>query len=237
MPITSLNKVISSFLVGILGVALFALPFYQTIFQYMTSITILATPSAAVAVGFLLFAVSSLVGAVIDSVADVSIRDIVVHSAGKNTPLARCFLQGHLAESSKYWEVKLVEICEKSPKYRVFVADPLKSRYSIGSAIYFAKANKDLFEWVYSQYASYYLATNFVVIVLCGQTVAFINAAQIGVLGLAGISMLGFIVCYLLISLSIDRYIYTNLVMHRFACIYLIEAGEQEDKAPNQNSA
>src|SRR4051794_16835019 len=122
MPLTSINKVVALFLVGLIVIAALAVIFWPQEMEFAKHTSWLANPAGAVALGLLLLASSSFFGALSEAIAEIFVRRIIGRTR-ESRRLARFFRQSREFDRLKTWEIALAELIPK----RQFIVEPYEA--------------------------------------------------------------------------------------------------------------
>jgi hypothetical protein len=231
MPVSTLNKVISLLVIGSLATAALLVSCWPLVSTFLTANVKPAGISGIGLIGFLVFTASALfLGGVIDGVAELFIRPVVLRSLG-GPHFCRFFGMRRMFEFAQKWETRTSNLVINRNLFSDWgKIDPQGAR-QIATAIFFARASKDHVDLVASHHSTYHLATGFVVIVpfiyaailvsvIIPNGESWAHATVYGLLCLVG----ALVVCYFLLVLAVERYLYTFGATFRFAAICLDEA-------------
>ena len=227
MPVVTINKTVALFLVGYLGLGILAIVGRQPLFDFWRSHQELSSASGSVALGLLSLAIAALVGAIIDGLADVTIRRLVKWGATRKT-FARFFGQRRVFQSVEIWRAYFKEQIAQSD-HRLFnkiAGDHGLPQLHLATGLLHVHAPPHHVEWIYAHYSTHHLASNLAFIALAGPPVVVATfAAHDGVVTgwiiATGLAMI--VSAYGLLSLSLDRCLYTYQAEFRFAAIWLAE--------------
>jgi hypothetical protein len=234
MPVSTLNKVISLLVVGSLAMAALLVACWPRASAFLqanleANAKLVGTTGVGL-IGFLVFTESALfLGVLIDGAAELSVRP-AVNRAVRSRCASRFFRLRRTFERTEKWETQMLDLAVGRHLCSGWGEFDERAR-QIATAIFFARASKDHLDWVASHHSTYHLATGFVVIVpfLCAAIFVGIivpnggSWAHITVYALLCL-VAALVVCYLLLVLAVERYLYTFGATSRFAVLCLDKA-------------
>lgn len=224
MKLSNLNKIGALFIAGSIGVLWVFVFWGPEAASFLEAHKDLANPLSAALGAFLLLPLSVLAGLVLEGLAELTLRPLVGSSLRRRR-LAVFFRQCEIWESTVRWQTVFLDLVSSRPFFSSVLEHPgggVPSR-QLASGIFHQNATKDQVDWLLSHYATYYLATSF------GLTLILIVALPIK-LFLAGCwSLVSLLVAtlfllaslYAVLSLAIDRFLYTYFATFRFAALWL----------------
>src|SRR5687768_1475335 len=228
MPVGTINKTIALFLVGYLGLSIVVVIWHESIFAFWREHQALSGPAGSVALGLFSLAIAAVMGAVVDGIADVTIRRFIKWGAPRRG-FARFFGQSRVFHSVEKWKALFNEqIAEADERLFVTIADgqPL-FRLHLATGLLHAHAPPQHIDWVFAHYATFYLASNLSLLVLVGPPILLgtvvVDQPDTGIWALSTVLAM-VVAAYGLLSLSLDRCLYTYQAEFRFAAIWLAEA-------------
>jgi hypothetical protein len=227
MPVVTINKTVALFLVGYLGLGILAIIGRQPLFDFWRSHQELSSASGSVALGLLSLAIAALMGAIIDGLADVTIRRLIKWGAAHKT-FACFFGQSRVFHSVAIWRAYFNEQIVQSDLdlFHKIAGDQGLAQLHLATGLLHVHAPPHHVEWIYAHYSTHHLASNLAFIALAGPpavavTIAAHDGVAIGWIIATGLAMI--IAAYGLLSLSLDRCLYTYQAEFRFAAIWLAE--------------
>lgn len=228
MPLSNLNKIIAHFLVGVLVLLWVAILFWNSIYKFILSHEQIENASVAVILSLLLLAGSSVGGAIIEGVSDMTLRKLVKRTR-THRALAKVFGQGSVQESLLIWESAFCCCAKLDPSFTSILDAGRRTVAELASGIFYKNASKEEIEWVISHYATYYLATNYLVVYvlfgILGVRVVVANSGWAATLLFLGVLMSAF---YFTWSLAVDRYLYSYFARFRFSALWLTQHTRNE---------
>ena len=235
MPIVTINKTVALFLVGYLGLGVAAVVAHRPLLSFWRGHAELTGPAGSVILGLLSLAIAALIGAIIDGLADVTIRRFIKWAA-KKEGLARFFGQSRVFYSAAKWETCFVEQAKQAdePLFTEIAGDEPLFKLHLAIGLLHAHAPSHHIDWVFAHYSTLHLASNLAFVALVGPPVLVASVlsgtASIGPwMILTGIAMV--LSAYGLLSLALDRCLYTYQAEYRFAAIWLAETRAKHDVA------
>jgi len=230
MPVSSLNKVISLFLVGALAILVAGYLFRDQV-KLVPPDQTAGGPLGAVVLGFLLLSASGLAGALIDGIAELVVRNLIILRTRRRRAWAQFFVQARMHDSVQHWKKHFIRLVSNKPEYASLICGQEKSPYDptsqLAATIFFSEANEEHFEWLISHYATYYMATSFVVLLLLSTIAGVANLPKLEVDYIAWVVLASTLSCYILTSLAVNRYLYAHMTTYRFACLKLLPSAPQ----------
>src|SRR5271157_1234855 len=218
MPVTTLNKIVSIFLVGGL-VLLFATILHWSGFRYLaehlnqavvpTEVTALLVAGA--------FVLAALAGAVAEAVSDVTFRRIV-RAIAANAAVATAFGQRFSFLRTSRWRARFMDSWVKGKP----CVEPLDAG-SLAAAYMYQTGTTEHIQWVTNEYATYILACDFAAAVLLALGDVTVLRLAGGISGNRYASALGAgaTVIYALLVLAVGRYIYAYEIVYRQGFVQL----------------
>jgi hypothetical protein len=227
MPVVTINKTVALFLVGYLGLGTVAVFARQPILAFWREHQELSGASGSVVLGLLSLAVAALMGAIIDGLAEVTIRRLLKWGA-KHEGFARFFGQRRVFQNVEIWKAHFDEQLVQADEqlFARIAGDQALPKLHLATGLLHAHAPPHHIEWVFAHYSTYYLASNLAFLVLVGPPVLVANVVQgdghtAAWIIATGLAMM--LSTYGLLSLSLDRCLYTYQAEFRFAAIWLAE--------------
>lgn len=235
MPIVTINKTIALFLVGYLGLGVGAVVAHRPILNFWRGHPELAGLAGSVILGLLSLAVAALIGAIIDGLADVTIRRFIKWAAKKER-FARFFGQSRVFRSAAKWEACFNDQAKQANEqlFAEIAADEALFKLHLATGLLHAHAPSHHIDWVFAHYSTLYLASNLAFVTLVGPPLVVASVLS-GATGIGpwmiptGIGMV--LSAYGLLSLALDRCLYTYQAEFRFAAIWLAEARAKQAAA------
>jgi hypothetical protein len=241
MQPTTLNKVISLFLVG--GLVFLVLAFIlwdvngPPRLPNGTADLMKQVGPAFLAVigGLLVVSLATVLGVACEAFTDLTVRKILKAKA-KNSGFAAFFGQGKLLKDHEYW--RSVFNSSVSKHERLANSLPGYREHSLAVGLFYTSANNHAIEWVQSHYATYVLATNLAFISLVLEVYILIGVS----LDLYSWATALIVTCVLLplaysfFSHAMDRYLYSYQFPMRHGAVTLLmngvgDSGEAHDTA------
>ena len=230
--LTTINKIISYLLVGSLAAALIALGFKESIPDKMPD-------GAKLIVPLIFLAAAAFLGCVIEGLRAALARYVlrtILNLSDENKPhwiaavlgLSRAFEDYQLCR--KQFQTAFLRQKENYPEVAT-VLD--KSLRSLARGLFFVKSNSDAVNQVSSHYATYILASGFLMIVITGPLWCIFLPLEISWYHPLFIMLFWLVAIYALASLSISMYLYSYEVIFRQAYITIKET----KKTVNQEGA
>jgi hypothetical protein len=224
MQLTTLNKVVSLFLVG--GLVLLAVIFlFGPDLDHIYIFSESKAQALLVLVGALsLLALAAAVGAVVDTLASLTLghwlRKCITHKQ-----LAVCFGQRHSFDDFDSWRKCFGTLIETREPIKTLVPAIRGHELSLGSAIFFKTSSQGLISWAEGHYAAYLYATNLAFLSLLTPIVLFASgrAQQLSGWALGSYITLSIGLGLVFSSMAIDKYLYTHEVSFRQASLVLLE--------------
>lgn len=234
MPFTSLNKVVTLFLVGSLALGWVVVVWWAAFLNLLRQLE--GAPGSAMAVASAVFiALAGAAGVVIDGLADIVVRKPLKWVARRRNA-ARLFWQTSLFDSMDSWRLWLESASQWHASGRPAAKDlphPEARSFQLAAGLFQQHASQHHFEWVISHYSTYYLATSSS-LVLALSCIIPIRWSLLGSLSVADAAWLLVAITVLLyasLSLAVDRYLYTYVASFRFAALWA------EQHTPSTSSA
>jgi len=231
MQLTTLNKIVSLFLIGGLVImtviCLFweeldhALPTGGGLYSFLES---KGQALLVVAGALSLLALAAAVGAVIDTVTSLTLghwlRKCVSHRG-----LAVCLGQRHSFDDFDFWRKRFESLVKNREPYKTFAPAITGRELSLGAAIFFRTSSQGLINWAESHYAAYLYATNlaFLSFLIPIALLASGRSQQVSGSALAGYIALSIVLGLVFSSMAIDKYLYTHEVSFRQSSLVLLE--------------
>lgn len=223
MPLSTINKTVALFVVGYLALAVTILFWWRDVLALWSAHREFFGSAGTIGLGILSAALAALIGAVIDGLADVTVRRFV-RWAAKRRAMAFFFGQSEVFRSVEQWRGYFQSQIGQSDRelFRTVGQDHPLYRLHLATGLLHAHAPNHHIEWVFAHFATHYLASNLAFLVLVATPVLALRiSGDIPWLAIAGSMILG---AYGLLSLSIHRCLYTYQAEFRFASIWLSEA-------------
>ncbi|OIP35773.1 MAG: hypothetical protein COZ68_02880 [Deltaproteobacteria bacterium CG_4_8_14_3_um_filter_43_13] len=225
MPVSTLNKTIALFLVGILGVAWVVILAWKPLAAFIAAYPELSSPAGSVALGSLSLALAAFVGSIIEGLTDVTVRRLV-QAAARRERWARFLGQSRVHASSKYWENEFQQLATKQHLFESALERDFTSRAHVANGIFHAHASNHHIEWVISHYSTYYLVSCYLFVLglfglLVPQLIVFLPEPRL--IWTLGVLVALLVSAYALFALAVDRYLYSFQALFRFAAFWLSE--------------
>lgn len=228
MPFTSLNKVISLFLVGAVSLGLIFAFGWLGLSDNASKFDPKAWEHWIGLLSFAAIVLAFIVGLVVNAIANRLIRRIIIFRAARSRRGARLFLaeRDHLAFES--WKAWFAEAAKDHPVLRrkpASLPDSEAESKQLATAICIQHGTSQGFEWMTSHFAMHYFASDVAFLLLAGCAVPIKLAAA----GSISIYWLSLCVVFLIISsyftlcFSLGQYLYTYTFAFRVATLYLSE--------------
>jgi hypothetical protein len=200
---------------------------------------------SATTVAFAAVPVSLLLGALFDSLSDLTVRRWICGQGRGNYESFIKFLgQMNMLKSHDLWKSQFCKILkndeifskhfgeiERSEEYKTAaefwkVDDSLDYTSQMASAILLRNSNKDHFDWVISHYSVFYLASS---LALATASVSFAILVFVDIDRFQALAtfVATFFIIYLLLSLAAERFFYTHLCTYRFSIIEIIQSASK----------
>ena len=225
MPVPSLNKVVSLFLVGGLALACIAAVWWTKVLSFVGS-----APQGALAIASALsIPLAGAAGVVVDGLADLLFRRAITKTSSERNKrgLARLFRQDDDFESFDQWRTSF------DNARRIYLArrgdcpeemDERVTSKDTATGIFLTSASPHLFEWVISHYAMYYLATSSSVVLIAGLAlpIRLVLTTPESPMRVALVVPILFSV-WASLGFAVDRYLYTYEAIFRFSTQWLYD--------------
>lgn len=223
MPITNLNKVVNLFIIGALTLLLIGLTFWEQTYTFIVEDETLSFGSL---IGFATIAflpLSTLFGAVVESITDLFIRVLFTRKIAKSRQIARFLLRLDEFKEHEYYKKRYVSFLKLSHSSKL-EGDEENEELNARSAqaIFFDNASAEHIQWLIRHYARYHLITQLILIFLFAlpllpKLALVLNVHYLIVYGI-------YIFCmYTLVSLVIGLRLYSYELLYRHASHYLAE--------------
>lgn len=216
MPLTSLNRIVTVLLVGGVIVA------WLTSRAPNLNVALSLGGSTALA-GFSFVVAAIVCGVAIDSMSDILINKPVVKRAREKSLIARLFLQADLYVQRQKWKLAFLSSLSGSILKSVAIqsdagdqAENLLPRAAAG--IFMQHTSKEHFQWMSTSDAMYMLCSN---LSMCALLVWALEITIDRNAILFAPILLIFI--FIFISRAINRDLYSEIMIFRFATIYCLE--------------
>ena len=237
MPVVTINKTVALFLVGYLGLGVIIVIGRKPVLDFWRGHPELSGASGSVVIGLLSLTVAALLGAIIDGLTDVTIRRLIQWGA-KHESFARFFGQGRVFHSVEIWKAyfdeQLVQADERL--FTTIAGEQPLPRLHLAVGLLHVHAPPHHIEWVFAHYSTFHLASNLAFLVLAGPPVLAATVSGGGgeaaawILG-TGLAMI--VSAYGLLSLALNRCLYTYQAEFRFAAIWLAELDARKRAVPS----
>lgn len=231
MQLTTLNKVVSLFLVGGLVLLAVICLFWQELDNALPATGGLSIfverkgQALLVLAGALsLLALAAAVGAVVDTLASLALG----HWLRKCTShrwLAVCFGQRHSFDDFDFWRKRFGSLVKTQEPLKTFLSEVPGHELSLGAAIFFKSSSQGLISWAESHYAAYLYATNLAFLSFLTPIALFASRRnqQLSGWALGSDITLSIVLGLVFSSMAIDKYLYTHEVSFRQASLVLLE--------------
>lgn len=227
MQPTTLNKVISLFLIG--GLVLLVLAFVVwdvsgplRLSREMADLMKQAGPALlAVIGGLLVVSLATVLGVACEALTDLTVRR-ALKEIGRRPSVAAFFGQGNLLAEHDYWRDAFNSTVWGNDKLRMPLAG--YKEHSLAVAVFYRSAPAQAIEWVQSHYATYILATNLAFLSLAAEVYVVVGAFS----GLYQWVTVFVVTCvlvilsYAFVSHALDRYLYSYQFPMRHGAIALL---------------
>jgi hypothetical protein len=226
MQITSLNKVLNLFMVGLFVIILFAYSMMDRIISHLSSDKFknlsdaVSEPVLVLAITLMLFSVALLAGLIIESA--LSIFKTFLKPSHKHTfvvSFLRCKRQVRQTEDIR---AEFEKIFTTSRKYKHFASKERSN--TIATAIFFHTANPQNIEWLTQHYSLYMLSASYAFLLFLGLIIY--TAGPAGLLSKVIFLCCDLAVIYLLLHTAVNKYFFAHAIVNRHACIVVNEAIE-----------
>lgn len=229
MQLTTINKIISYLLFGSLAAALIALHFKEAFPNKLPDGTGLVMP-------LIFLSVAVCLGCVIEGIRSVLAHHIIqailnpinadednIHWTTTSLGLSQSFKNYQLCH--KQFETAFLQ--SESQSYPEVFADLEVSLRSFATGLFFSKSNSDAINQVNSHYATYILASGFLILVITAPFWYFLLPFKISYGYLLLIVPFWFVALYSLTGLSLNMYLYSYEVVFRQAYITLKDSAQK----------
>jgi hypothetical protein len=241
MPLSTINKTVALFVVGYLALAVVAICWWEQLLRIWGAHQEFFGAAGSVGLGVLSIALAALAGAVIDGLADITVRRFVKWAARRRR-MVQFFGHSGVFESVEYWKTSFQSQIDRSDEelFRTVGKDHPLYRLQLAIGLLHAHAPGHHIEWVFAHFATHYLACNLAFLVLVATPILAFRAVPESanpvawIIATAGAMILS---AYGLLSLSIDRCLYTYQSEFRFASIWLSETHGAKQSVPTPSGA
>jgi len=241
MQPTTLNKVVSLFLVGglvVIGLMAILLQHLDTI-ELPQGLRDLAEAGGegffAVIGGLLLLPIAAVAGAVCEGLTDSTIRRLVKWMT-KRRVLVKFLCQGKILEAHDFWKARFRDAVKKTESLREFPDHDHDHGLAVG--LLYHQSSEQAITWAESHYSTYVLVSNFAFLALVAQLYllaagifGWLQWPSIGWASLAVVAVL-----YSSLGLSLDRYLYSYQVALRQAAVSLLMGSDASQAQETYNS-
>jgi hypothetical protein len=173
MQITTLNKIINLFLVGIIAMGMTLYLFSAQAVQFLSSsqlppiIKDSIGPIGSVFGAVVLLSFSVFFGVLVDAASEWLVRSFIVKKAIENSRLLRIAFRTQRQYTLTHdLRKRFREQLVVNKKYRNLAANDEEEDKAFGSAIFFETAKAENVDWLTQVYSVYLLATSFVLIII-----------------------------------------------------------------------
>ena len=227
MPLSTINKTVALFVVGYLALAVVSVVWWQEVLSLWSAHQEFFGSAGSVGLGVLSIALAALSGAVIDGLADVTVRRFVKW-ATKRRRMVLFFGQSELFQSVEQWKHYFQSQIDQSNDelFRSIGKDHPLFRLHLATGLLHAHAPSHHIEWVFAHFATHYLASNLAFLVLVSTpmlTFRAVSGTDNPIAWIIPATMAMLLAAYGLLSLSVARCLYTYQAEFRFAAIWLSE--------------
>jgi hypothetical protein len=195
-------------------------------------------PTNTVQWGISFVALALMCGVVVDALTEILVNDRMVKRARTRKRIAEFFLQGEMYDRFHRWKslfeqtatgstFELTRHLNEPESERDYVRFNIVRETAIG--IFFKEAGKENFEWMASHDATYYMSGNLFILTIV--IWVFETASN-----LKAFVFLPWVLplIYVLLGRAINRDLYTDVVIFRFATLFCTEAPKRSDVAASQ---
>ncbi len=236
MQTNDLNKIVTLFLVGTLGTAILTLSAWDSLvaFHDAPNSSSIApaqiSPGIAVVVVFFLIPMSALLGAIIDSLANITVSRFVRKSRSSSN-LAHAFCRGYSYKLVCQWKRKYVDAVEESEIYRPLIDtndQDLDAVIATAAGHLFHSGKTEAINWTTRHHATFVLACDLAFLILATFLTMIYRITFYGAINIAGVSLgpsslpwialVGTVSVYSLCSLAVERYLYSFYFALRASC-------------------
>ena len=230
MQLTTINKVVSLFLIGGLVIMAVVCVSWEKLDQALSQggalYSFLESKGQALLVlagALSLLSLASAVGAVVDTLTGLTVRHWLVKSASHRW-LAVCLGQKHSFDDFDFWRERFRFLVENREPYKSFVPEIRDHEITMAAAIFFKTGSQGLISWAESHYAVFVYATNLVFLSIL-MPIALLIWGGHQALGwsLGSYIVLGIVLALLFSGMAIDKFLYTHEVSFRQAALVLLE--------------
>lgn len=234
MPLSTINKTIALFVVGYLALAVVIIVWWKEVVALWSAHQGFFGSAGSVGLGVLSIALAALAGAVIDGLAEVTVRRFIKWAA-RRRGMAFFFGQSEVFRSVEQWKAYFQSQLDQSDEelFRTVGQDHPRLRLHLAIGLLHAHAPSQHIEWVFAHFSTHYLASNLAFLVLVTTPILTFRGVSAGGDPVAWVVAAGgamLVATYGLLSLSIDRCLYTYQCEFRFASLWLSKA--QANRAP-----
>ncbi|MCP4548434.1 MAG: hypothetical protein GY835_18410 [bacterium] len=222
------NKVASIFIVGTLTLVLIWIHAGNQLLKLPKIETTGNLQIIPAAFGLLAIAgVSALLGSVIQGIAG-AMR--IIFQKLSDTDRFCCFLFAHKERAeARFWAKRfreLAEVSEYQDLYEKEGGEKCVSKWPdpfplLAPTLFFKHATEPHLSWVLQHYATYFLATDIVIVVLISLVISLVEVPGWGMK--SAVAFCHVVASYALLSVALHRYLYTYNSAMRHGCLFLIE--------------
>lgn len=229
MQVTTLNKIINLFLIGtfvVVVVAAGVIVQFRDVDseKYKSLPVLLGSPVIVFVVTLFLVSTIILLGIVVDTLANISVRPLVKIATRKKWA-ALILGSGKDVVQHEYLMGKFKQRFTKCEKYcDLFDDERYYKAYAV--AFFFHSANKETIEWVVQHYSIYLLSTSYLFILYCTPFLIMMTPVSTGAKACLFFANILFI--YTLIYQSIHKYLYSYDVVFRHGAVVLSSEKSKE---------
>jgi len=241
MQLTTINKVVSLFLIG--GLVLLAVvclswkELDKALIQGSTFYDFLQSKGQTLLViagAVSLLALAAAVGAVVDTLASFTVRPWLRRCAN-HRGLAAFFGQPHSFDDFSFWRDRFRSLMKSRYRYKSLEEHLEGHEITMAAAIFFKTAGQGLVSWAESHYAVFVYATNLVFLSLLLPIVPFVlRRDQASGMPLCAYFALAIALGWVFSSMAVDRFLYTHEVSFRQASLILLEEKEAPESASKE---
>lgn len=239
MQIGSLNRIIATLVVGGVLLGWGAWRWSNRLFEYASAHKAISD-SLSLFFFVMLFVVAAIIiGLLVDAITDVLVREFVFKKWIHKRRLYWLFVQSEMFMWFEVFEHSFGKAAKERQSYFKYamIDDSVRSRYARGwssfnesefnrrmaAGLLLCNASKEQIDWLNSHHSTYLLSSNlvtvFVVMLAFEISESSFNLSTLWTLVIASI------VIYSLVSLSLDRYLYSYILAFRFSLLHQPDSG------------
>jgi hypothetical protein len=230
MPVTSLNRIVATLIVG-------SVPIFWLLLRVKLEFNL--STWGPVSVGLAFVAAAIVFGVLIDAIGEIVLSQTIVKRARRSKRVAKVFRQLEMHNYFVQW-MRFFDNAVKGSKLDLRTTADVLDEFDIirleAIGIFFKEAGKENFEWMTGADALYYLSSNLAIltILLWGAEVLFLLAHAptpcFGLVASTAYTAGTLILLYILIGRAINRDLYTDLIIFRFSTLYCLDRDSKEEE-------